>query len=300
MKKIAVEEHVNERDMSLFPERLKDMDGAGIDMQVLSYAFHYDENLSAREVQAMARKTNEDLARVTEKYPERFAAFAVLALQDPDKAADELERAVKKLGLKGTMLFGMIKGYLDDPKYWPLFEMAEKLDVPIYIHGISPQGEAAKPYLTYPGLVGAMLGMAAETSLHAMRLIMGGVFDKYPRLKIILGHMGEGIPFWSWRIDSRWWEERQRDPKSEAFYKHFRKTPSQHFKDNFYVTTSGMFWHPALQVAIAAMEADRVLFAVDYPPESITDGARFIETAPLSDSDKEKICHLNAERLLKL
>jgi 2,3-dihydroxybenzoate decarboxylase len=301
VKKIAIEEHVNERDLAHLDERLKDMDKAGVNMQVLSYSFHYDEGIGASAATAESRKVNEALAKVAERYPERFAAFASLALHDPDGAAGELERVVKRLGLRGAMTT-MVPGgeYLDDRKYWVIYERAVELDVPIYIHAIAPSPDRIKPYAAYPGLGSAMLGFAAETSLQAMRLILSGVFDKYPRLKIILGHMGEGIPFWLWRIDSRWWEERKRDPKSDLFYKNLRKNPSQYFRDNFYVTTSGMFWHPALQLVCSAMGADRVLFAADYPPESITDAAQFIESAPISARDKEKICHLNAEKLLKL
>ena len=148
------------------------------------------------------------------------------------------------------------------------------------------------PYLAYPRLDSAMLGFAAEVSLHALRLICSGVFDQYPKLNIILGHMGEALPYWLWRIDNIW----QRGP----FTNIPKRLPSEYFKDNFYITTSGMFWQPPLLCACLAVGADRILFAVDYPMESSEKAVQFIETAPICDSDKEKICHLNAEKLLGL
>ena len=300
MKKIAIEEHVNESDLSNFDQRIRDMDEAGIDMQVLSYAFIYDEGETAGAVEA-AKKTNDALARMVDKNPERFRAFTVLALHNLEEAANELERTVTQFGFAGGMVFGSFEGeFLDNPRYLPLFERAEKLDVPIYIHPAAPPPDMIKYYSVYPGLEGAILGFSAQNSLQAMRMILSGLFEKYPSLKIILGHMGEGLPYWLWRIDSRWMEARERDPDADKLYKNFKKSPAQFFRDNFYVTTSGMFWLPPLECAIAAMGADRVLFAVDYPPESITDGAAFIESAPIDEKVKEKICHLNAERLLKI
>ncbi|OGP54415.1 MAG: hypothetical protein A2Y65_09530 [Deltaproteobacteria bacterium RBG_13_52_11] len=280
--------------------RLKRMDEAGIDMQVLSISFPGVEMFDASDGTAMARSINDELSSVVARYPKRFAGFAAIAPQDPDAAADELERAVIKLGLKGAVVNGHIRGeYLDDRKYWPIFEQAEKLDVPIYIHPKMPSPDMIKPYLTYPGLASALLGFAAEASLHAMRLILSGVFDKYPGLKIILGHLGEALPFWLWRMDSRFLEEKK-DPASAAFYKDFGKSPAQCFRDNFYVTTSGMYWQPVLQFVCSVLGTDKVLFATDYPYESSREAAQVVESLPLRDTDKKKICYLNAQRLLRL
>jgi 5-carboxyvanillate decarboxylase len=280
--------------------RLKRMDEADIDMQVLSISFPGVEMFDASDGTAMARSINDELSRVVTRYPERFAGFAAIAPQEPDAAADELERAVIKLGLKGAVVNGHIRGeYLDDRKYWPIFEQAEKLDVPIYIHPKMPSPDMIKPYLTYPGLASALLGFAAEASLHAMRLILSGVFDKYPGLKIILGHLGEALPFWLWRMDSRFLEEKK-DPASAAFYKDFGKSPAHCFKNNFYVTTSGMYWQPVLQFVCSVLGTDKVLFATDYPYESSREAVRVIESLPLRDTDKKKICYLNAQRLLRL
>lgn len=281
--------------------RLKRMDEAGIDMQVLSISFPGVELFNAADGTAMARSINDELSDAVRRYPERFAGFAAIAPQNPEAAAEELERAVVKLGLKGAVVNGHICGeYLDDKKYWVIFERAEKLDVPIYIHPKMPSPDMIKPYLAYPGLPSAMLGFAAEASLHAMRLILSGVFDKYPHLKIILGHLGEAIPFWLWRIDSRWMEEKKADPSSAAFYKNYQKTPAQCFRDNFYVTLSGMYWQPVLQFVCSVLGSDKVMFATDYPYESSGLAVAFMESVQLSHADKEKICHLNAEKLLGL
>ena len=206
-----------------------------------------------------------------------------------------------ELGLKGAMINGNIQGeFLDEKKFWPIFERAEKLDVPIYIHPKMPPADMIKPYLPYPAVASAMAGFAAEAYLHAMRLICSGVFDRYPGLKIILGHMGEAFPFWLWRIDSRYQSEISGDPASAKFYEYLQKNPSEYFINNFFVTTSGMFWNPVLEFVCSVLGAEKVLFAVDYPYESSKTAVDFMDTSTISDAEKEKICHLNAERLLKL
>jgi 2,3-dihydroxybenzoate decarboxylase len=281
--------------------RLKKMDEAEIDMQVLSLSFPGVEMFDAADGTAMAKSINDELFGAVKCNPDRLAGLAAIAPQDPEAAADELERAVVKLGLKGAVVNGHIRGeYLDDQKYWVIFERAEKLDVPIYIHPKMPSPDMIKPYLAYPGLASAMLGFSAEASLHAMRLILSGVFEKFPRLKIILGHLGEAIPFWLWRIDSRWEEEKKADPSSAIFYKDYLKSPAQCFRDNFYVTISGMFWQPVLQFVCSVLGSDKVMFATDYPYESSKLAAEFMESVQLNYTDKERICHLNAEKLLGL
>ena len=281
--------------------RIKDMDEAGIDIQVLSLSFPGVELFDAVDGTSIAKTVNNNLSEVVNRYPERFAGFATLAPQAPEEAANELERAVTELGLKGAMINGNIRGeFLDDKKYWIIFEMAQQLDVPIYIHPKIPPADMIKPYLAYPGLATAMSGFAAEASLHAMRLICSGVFDIYPGLKIILGHLGEALPFWLWRLDSRFQEEKASDPASAEAYKNLQKNPSQYFKDNFFVTTSGMFWEPVLTFTCSVLGIDKVLFAVDYPYESIKEAVEFIDSIPMGDNDKEQVCHLNAEKLLRL
>jgi len=274
--------------------RIKEMDATGIDMQVLSLISPGIQVLDAAAGTAMARRVNEKLSAVVRKYPERFAGLACVAPQDPDEAAKELERAVKELGLKGVLINSHTKGeYLDDKKYWGILETAEKLGVPLYIHPRMPSPDMLSPYLAYPRLYSGVLGFSHEVSLHALRLIYSGVFDKYPDLKVILGHIGEAIPYWLGRMDKTW-------PPEVEFPNRPKKLPSEYFKSNFFVATSGVFWQPPLLCAYLTLGADRILFAVDYPIESNEQAVKFIDTAPISDCDKEKICHINAEKLLGL
>ena len=270
--------------------RLRDMDDAGIDMQVLSLGPGVEDYDTAFAT-ALVAETNDELSEVVKKYPSRFAGLASIAPQNPEAAANELERAVIKLGLKGALLRSHSKGeHYDIQKYWVIFERAEILGVPIYIHPREPSPDMIKPYQTYPELTGAMWGFAAEAGLQAMRLICSGVFDKYPNLKIVLGHMGEALPYWMWRMDS----------KGPGAKSKLKKKASEYVKDNFYLTTSGMFYHPALICAYLALGADNILFAIDYPAESSVEGISFIKAAAICPGDKEKICHLNAEKIFKL
>jgi 5-carboxyvanillate decarboxylase len=279
--------------------RIRAMDEAGIDMQVLSFSSPGVEGMdNADDATDMARKTNDELARIIKRHPTRYAGFATIACQNPVTAAKELERAVKELDLRGVKINSHIQGeYLDDRKFWGIFEKAEKLGVPIYLHPRSPSEDWLKPFVKYPILGTAVWGFAAETGLHAMRLICSGVFDKYPGLQVILGHMGEAFPFWIWRVDDHRWEKAgMKDPLAPDI----KKKISQYMKENFYVSTSGNFYVPAFMCAYAGLGADRILFAVDYPMESAKDAVRMVESAPICDLDKEKVFHLNAEKLLRI
>ncbi len=278
-------------DTAHLEKRLKDMDEAGIDMQVLSMRNPGVEEFEPPAAKTWARKINDELAGVVNKYPDRFAAFSMITWQEPEAAIVELERAVKELGLKGVKTQSHIKGdYLDSKKYWPVFQKAEELGAPVFIHPREPSPDMIKPYLAYPGLAGAGWGYAAEVGLHAMRLIYSGLFDEFPRLKIILGHMGEGLPYWLFRMDS----------KGPMLGSTPKRKASEYVKDNFLVATSGMFSQPALMCAYLALGADNILFAVDYPPESAIEAVKFMDAAPICPSDKEKMYHLNAEELFRL
>ncbi|MFC1869312.1 amidohydrolase family protein [Thermodesulfobacteriota bacterium] len=278
-------------------DRLSEMDECGMDMQVLCLSLGVGIFEKSDGV-VMAKKTNDELSEIIKKNPKRFSGFAVLAPQDPDSAADELTRAVQDLGLKGALLNSHVKGeYLDEKKYWVIFEAAEKLDVPIYLHPSMPSPAMREPFLTYKPLTGSMWGYGVDGGLHAMRLICSGVFDKYPGLKIILGHLGEALPFWLWRIDNRWVKEKY---ESDPFVKKLNKYPGQYIKENFFVTTSGMFWDQAFLCTYSALGADKILFAVDYPYEENSEAVDFMDNVPICDADKEKIYHSNAEKLLSL
>jgi 2,3-dihydroxybenzoate decarboxylase len=225
-----------------------------------------------------------------EKYPKRFAGYATLPWQDPEAATREAERAVKELGMKAIMLQQATSDgtFYDEQKYWVIYEMAEKLDVPVFIHPGAMPPDMAKYYDYYPVVAGAMWGFAASAGLHGVRLIVSGVFDKYPGFKLILGHMGEGIPYWLWRMDSR----------SDGFPAIHK--PSYYVKNNFFVNTSGMFWTPAIEFACRVLGSDKVLFAVDYPSESNSDAVQSIKDLSLTNSEKEKIFHVNAENIFRL
>jgi 5-carboxyvanillate decarboxylase len=272
--------------------RLKDMDKAGIDVAVLSLGNPGADAFDEPDGSTWARKTNDELAGAVRRYPKRFAGLAALAPKDPHGAADELRRAVTELGLKGALINSHIQGeYLDERKYWVLFETAEKLGVPLYIHPRWPSPDMLKPYLPYPGLQRAMWGFAAETGLHAMRLILSGVFDRYPGLKIILGHLGEALPFWLWRMDNKC-------PPSLG--RSIGKKPSEYVKQNFLVTTSGVFSRPPFLCTYMSLGPENILFATDYPFEPVKEAVDFMDSVPICESDKEKIYHLNAEKLFAL
>lgn len=279
-------------------KRLAEMDEAGVDIQVLSLVVPGCEQFDTADGTAMARQANDELAGVIRKHPDRYVGLAALAPQDPAGAANELERAVKELGMKGAKLNSHVRGeYLDNQKYWPVFETAEKLDVPIYLHPTIPSPLILQAYADYGfPLAGPPFGFGADTSLHAMRLIYSGLFDRFPGLKIVLGHMGEGLPFWLYRIDFYWlkpWVDPILKPK-------IRQKPSYYINRNFMFTSSGMHFLPAFICAYMAVGADLLAFGADHPFETSKDSLESLGILPICDSDKEKFFHGNAEKILKL
>ena len=285
--------------------RLRDMDADGIDMQVLGFPPDL-EYLDSSDGTVMAGKINDELSMAVKKHPDRFAGLAALPLKSPVGAASELERAVKKLGLKGAMIFPHIDGvYIDARKYWPIYETAASLGVPLYLHPTFPPPANQHLYSDYPQLGGSMWGFAVETGLAAVRLICSGVFDAHPDLKIILGHLGEALPFWIQRLDTRMSTVvgtlmNVGAPRFTPLTKILKRLPSYYIRNNFFVTTSGMLVESSLVCCLMALGADRILFAVDYPMESNKEALKFLETAKISDTDREKIFHLNAERIFGL
>jgi len=273
-------------------ERLKEMDAAGIDVQVLSLTSPGVEQFDPAVGTALARQCNDYLAEVIRSHPDRFAGFAALAPNDAVAAADELERAVKDLGLRGWKTHSNYGGtYLDEQRYWPILERAEQLDVPIYLHPTVP----AMPQMRKYGfaLAGAPFGFGIEASMCMMRLIYSGVFDKHPGLKIILGHLGEGLPFLSQRIDfayERPWFDPDARPDLE-------RKPSDYLRENVFVTTSGNYFPAAFMCARESMGIDRILLATDYPYEDSNECMRFLEELPITPIDREKIYYRNADQL---
>jgi len=283
-----------EQNSDLGQKRLAHMDAAGIDLQVLSFGSPGPQAFGVDVAIPMARQANDLLFETTKKYPDRFAGFAALPTADPEAAARELERCITKLGFKGAMIHGHSRGsFLDERKYWPIFERAQALDVPIYLHPTLPHPDAIKAYFEgYEELARAGWGFALDTSCHFLRILFAGVFDAYPRLKIILGHLGEGLPFAMHRLDDH--------TRAAAARRGLKKTPLQYLQDNLWVTTSGNWYEPAFQCTLAALGVDRILFAVDWPYEANRTGVEFLKKIAVSDSDREKIAHLNAERVLRI
>jgi 2,3-dihydroxybenzoate decarboxylase len=277
--------------------RLEAMDQAGIDLQLLSVTSPGVQIYDPSQGSDLAQSVNERLAEAVRAHPDRFAGLATIAPQDPQGAARELDRAVNQLGMKGALINSHTKGeFLDDEKFWVIFDKAQALDVPVYIHPRVPSPDMVKPFQQYFGLEAAAFGFPIDASLHALRLILSGVFDDFPRLKIVLGHMGEGLPFWLPRIDKKM----ALFQNIHAPERELNKPPSQYFHDNFYITTSGMNYEEPLLLAHKVMGADRILFAVDYPFEEAEEPVRFMDNAPISDQDRRKIYQTNAEKLFLL
>jgi predicted TIM-barrel fold metal-dependent hydrolase len=270
--------------------RLKTMDANGIDMQALTLTIPGVEQLEPSIGTPLARKTNDALAEAIKRYPDRFLGFAALAPQSPEEAADELERAVTTLDLKGWKTHSNYgENYLDDKKYWPIFERAAKLDVPVYLHPSYPSVPQLKTSYGW-ALSGAPFGFGIETAMSMMRLVLSGIFDKYPNLKIILGHLGEALPFLLARMDYPYvipWFDRSTIPPLE-------KKPSDYFRNNVFVTTSGNYYKPAFMCTYEAMGIDRILLGTDYPYEDPKVCMGFLEGLSLSQEDKDKIYCRNA------
>ena len=277
--------------------RLKEMDEAGVDIQVLSHGAPSTQKLPKDIAADLTKRVNDRLHQAIQTHPTRFAGFASLPTSDPKAAADELERTVTKLGFKGAMLHGLQDGtnFLDEQRFWPIYERAEKLDVPIYLHpGMPHQGVIDAYYKDYakdfPQMLRAGWGYTVETATLAIRMVLSGVFDKHPNLKIILGHLGETLPFLVWRTDMAL------SRPGAAKHSGFRDV----FASHFYVTTSGFFSDPALQCCMMELGIDRILFAVDWPFVDNLPGTRWMETVRIADEDKVKILSGNAKRLLRM
>lgn len=314
MKLIALEEHflhaqvaamLDEVDQALLSPgrvpgldelgdaRIRAMDDAGIAVQVLSHTKPgVQEIADAPLATALAAAANDSLAEAVAAHPDRFAGFATLATAAPEAAARELERCVRRHGFKGAMVNGHTRGeYLDRERFWPIFEAAEALDVPVYLHPANPHPAVLEAYYKdFPVLGYAPWGYAVETGTHVLRLILSGVFDRFPKLQMVIGHMGELLPFALWRADARL------TPK----YPQLKKSVRQTFLDHFHLTTSGVFSTPELLCTASVVGFDRMLFSVDYPFESNHEAVRWFDTVPIADADRAKLAHLNAERLLKL
>jgi predicted TIM-barrel fold metal-dependent hydrolase len=274
--------------------RLREMDEAGIDMQILSHGAPSAQKLSGADAVELTRRVNDRLHAVVAANPKRFAAFAALPTSDPKAAADELERTTR-LGFKGPMLHGLANGaFLDDKRFWPIFERAQSMDVPVYLHPAVPLSTVMDAYYKeyvkdFPMVIRAAWGFTVETATQAIRLVLSGVFEAYPRLKIVLGHLGETLPFLLWRIDHA-----LARPGGKAM--RFREV----FCEHFYITTSGNFSNPALLCCVMEVGIDRILFAVDWPFVPNKPAVDWMNSVALCDEDKAKILSGNAKRLFRM
>jgi 5-carboxyvanillate decarboxylase len=282
------------RLLDIGKERIAHMDEIGLDSQVVSLTSPGVQVFAADVATRLAADANDALASAVGAAPARLAGLGAIAPQDPPAAAREIER-IKSLGLRGLIVNSHTFGeYLDAPRYAPIFEAMEATGLPMYLHPREPAPSLVTPFLDY-GLYFAGWGFAVETGLHAMRLIMSGTFARYPKLKIILGHMGEGIPFWLQRIDNRYLLQ----VKIGAVTR-LPRLPSEYFLDNFVITTAGVTSMPALRLSIDVLGAERILFAADFPYEDDAEAVRFLDGATLTQHERDLISHANAERLFGL
>ena len=287
--------------MELAPEigekRLKSMDDAGISMQVLSNTGPGPDLVPGPDGVAMARELNDYLAGAIAKYPARFAGFATLPMASPDACGAELKRAVKDLGFLGALVNGTCEGrFLDHPSYDGLLAAAVELDVPIYIHPHLPPEPVRQAYYSglEPGagrvLESASWGWHSETAIHLLRMVFAGTLDKHPKLKLVIGHMGEMLPVMLVRVDET----------SAADVEHLKRKPSQQILDQVWITTSGIFSQPPFIAALQTFGIDRIMFSVDYPYAQDAMGRKFLNEVALSPADMAKLTHGNADALLKI
>jgi gamma-resorcylate decarboxylase len=294
-------EELKGRILDIQDRRLREMDAHGIELMILS--------LNAPAIQAIpditraneiARKANDYLAAQVAKRPDRFRAFAALPMQDPDLAILELQRAITQLGFRGALVNGFSQtsagstAYYDLPQYQPFWEVVQDLDAPFYLHPRNPLADDARIYQGHEWLLGPTWAFGQETAVHALRLMGSGLFDRYPGLRIILGHMGEGLPYSMWRVDNRnaWVKAR---PRHKARHK-----IAKYFQENFYLTTSGNFRTQTLIDAILEIGSDRILFSVDWPFENVDHACSWFDAASISEIDRLKIGRTNAIELFKL
>lgn len=285
-----------------FDDRLRLMDKAGIEIMILSANGPSIQSLhDSRRAVETARRVNNFLAEQVGNHPDRYAGFAALPMQDPEQAALELQRCVKDLGFRGALVHGFSQlgsaeavVYYDSPQYRPFWKVVESLDVPFYLHPRNPLPRRSRVYEGHSWLMGPTWAFGAEAAVHALRLIGSGLFDHCPDLNIVVGHFGEGLPFYLWRIDnhSKWMNE----PHGYAA----RRSIGDYFRANFHVTTSGHLSTPALKHAIAEMGADRIMFSADHPFEDLHEAAQWFDKATISEADKLKIGRANALKLCKL
>ena len=288
---------VNERLQDLGERRLADMALAGIDRQVVSLTAPGTQVLDPDDAVAMATLANDQLADACRRHPDRFTGLTAIAPQDPPAAAKEIERGAG-LGFKGVIVNSHTNGeYLDNPKFWPILEAAQALDTPIYLHPTAPPRTMIQPLLE-AGLDGAIYGFAVETGMHLLRMITAGVLDQFPRLRVVVGHLGEALPFWLYRLD--YMHAASVRSGRYAAMRPIARKPSDYLRENVWVTTSGVAWPPAIMFCREVLGPDRVLYAMDYPYQYVPAEVSIQDDLPIDDAAKKAFFQTNAERVFGL
>jgi 5-carboxyvanillate decarboxylase len=290
--------HIIEHLQDLGEKRLAHMDEAGIDRQIIALTSPGVQVMDTETAVSFAKVANDELAQAVRNHPTRFSGMVAVAPQNPREAAKEIERGIQQLGLTGVIINSHTHGeYLSDPKFWEIFEAAEANDTPIYLHPNTPPRSMIGP-LRECGLDGAIYGFGVETGMHALRIVTAGVFDRFPKLQMILGHMGEALPFWAYRLDYM----HRATVLSERYesMKPLKKKPSDYLKENFIITNSGVAWEPAIKFTQELIGADRVMYAMDYPYQHAIDEVTAMDGLALSAEDKKRFFQTNAERVFKL
>lgn len=278
--------------------RLRHMDESGIDHQVLGLTAPGVQVMDRATAVSFSRLANDHLADAIRRHPTRFSGMIAVAPQDPAAAALEIERGVNQLGMHAAIINSHTQGeYLSDSKFWDIFAAAEAHDCPIYLHPNALPPKMIEPFQEC-GLDGAIYGFGVETGLHALRIITAGVFDRFPKLQIIIGHMGEALPFWAYRLD--YMHSATVLSKRYESMKPLRKRPSDYLRENFYITNSGVAWEPAIKFTQSVIGVERVLYAMDYPYQYAPEEVVALDNMDMSVADKKKFFQTNAERLFKI
>lgn len=289
---------IMEQLVDLGERRLHDMDVTGIDRAVLALTAPGVQIMDRDDAVGIAELANDQLAEAIRKHPDRFSGMTAIAPQDPAQAAREIERGAKELGMSAVVVNSHTHGeYLDKQKFWPIFEAAEAVGHAIYIHPQTPSRGMIGPLLE-AGLDSAIYGFAVETGMHLLRIIVAGVFDRFPDLKIIVGHCGEALPFWLYRMD--YMHAVSVRAGRYPNMKPLKKTVSDYMRENVYITNSGVAWEPAISFCQKVLGMDRVLYAMDYPYQYEADEVRACDNLPLSAADKKKFFQENAEAVFGL
>jgi 5-carboxyvanillate decarboxylase len=278
--------------------RLQHMDEAGIDKQVIALTAPGVQFLEKGDAVSFSRLANDQLAEAIRRHPTRFVGMIAVPPQDPTAAAKEIERGVNQLGMRSVIINSHTQGeYLSDPKFWDIFAAAEAYDVPIYLHPSSLPASMIEPFQEC-GLDGAIYGFGVETGLHALRIITAGVFDRFPRLRLIIGHMGEALPFWMYRLDYM----HRATVLSQRYetVKPLKKKPSDYLRENFYITNSGVAWEPAIRFSQSVLGTDRVMYAMDYPYQYEVDEVIALDRMDMPEADKKKFFQTNAELVFNI